>query len=320
MGKTPTYFHELNIHQKSLYVVIFTTIFFEFLLKHLIQETLGPTNFAVKALKKLLKPLVNFLISSGITYPVLNDLLKELFVEVAETDFKLVDKQQTDSRINFLTGIHRKDVKRLRNQRSNQAVPAETSSLSALLISRWLADPKYCDDQNKPLPLPRLIKQGGEISFEGLVVSINKDIRSRAILDEWLNMNIVFLNEDDCICLNQNAFIPQQGYEEKAWFFGENLHDHIAAAAHNLKGNTPAFIERAVYYDQLTAESVKELAELSEKLGMETLISVNSLALALQNKDKQSQEAVYRMRLGLYFYKTTDNDTDENEQKKGLTK
>ena len=219
-----------------------------------------------------------------------------------------------------MTGIHRKDVKRLRRQGSNEKIPAEITSLSALLISRWLADPKYCDDQNKPLALPRMIKQGGEISFEGLVVSINKDIRSRAILDEWLNMNIVCLNEDDCICLNQNAFIPQQGYEEKAWFFGENLHDHIAAAAHNLKGDTPPFIERAVYYDQLTAESVKELAELSEKLGMETLISVNSRALALQNKDKQSQESQYRMRLGLYFYKTTDDDSDKNEQKKDLTK
>ena len=301
-------------------MVKFTTIFLNFSLNHLLQETPTPTNYIVKALKKILRPLVNFLIASGITYPVLNDLLKELFVEVAETDFELVGKQQTDSRINFLTGIHRKDVKRLRKQRSNQELPAETPSLSALLISRWLADPKYCDDQNKPLPLPRLIKQGGEVSFEGLVVSINKDIRSRAILDEWLNLNIVCLNEDDCLCINQNAFIPQQGYEEKAWFFGENLRDHIAASAHNLKGNIPPFIERAVYYDQLTVESVKELAELSEKLGMETLMSVNSRALALQNKDMRSQEALHRMRLGLYFYKTTNDDNDKNEQKKGITK
>ena len=284
------------------------------------EKTPNSAIYLVKAVKIILKPLLNLLISNGITYPVLNDLLKELFVEVAETDFKLAGKQQTDSRINFLTGIHRKDVRRLRNQLLNEVAPVETSSLSALLISRWLADPKYCDDQNQPLALPRLIKQGGEISFEGLVVSINKDIRSRAILDEWLNMNIVSLNEDDCICLNQKAFIPQQGYEEKAWFFGENLHDHIAAAAHNLKGDTPPFIERAVYYDQLTAESVKELAELSEKLGMETLISVNSRALALQNKDKESQKAMHRMRLGLYFYKTIDDDSDKNEQKKGLTK
>ncbi len=284
-------------------------------LKLLLEKVTHPAIHVIRALKKILKPLVNLSISNGITYPVVCDLLKELFVKVAETDFKLAGKQQTDSRINFLTGIHRKDVKRLRNQNLNEEIQAETTSLGALLVSRWLGDPNYCDNQGNPNALPRLTKKGGIKSFEGLVVSINKDIRSRAILDEWLNLNIVYLDENDSVCLNRNAFIPQHGYEEKTWFLGENLRDHIAAAAHNLKGNEPAFIERAVYYDQLTAESVQELAELSEKIGMEALININSRALELQNKDKQSQKALHRMRLGLYFYKTTDDDSDETEQK-----
>ena len=78
----------------------------------MLETAPNPTLYVVKALKKLLRPLVNLLISYGVTYPVFNELVKELFVDVAETDFKLLGKQQTDSRINFLTGIHRKDVKR----------------------------------------------------------------------------------------------------------------------------------------------------------------------------------------------------------------
>jgi len=284
----------------------------------LLEKVTHPAIHLIKALKKILKPLVKLLITNGITYPEFSDLLKELFVEVAETDFKLTGKQQTDSRINFLTGIHRKDVKRLRNRNSSEGHATETPSLGALLISRWLGDPNYCDDQGNPLALPRLIKKGGIKSFEGLVVSVNKDIRSRAILDEWLNMNIVYLDENECVCLNQNAFIPQHGYEEKVWFFGENLHDHIAASTHNLKGKQPLFLDRAVYYDQLSAKSVLELAEISEKLCMEVLIDINSRALALQNKDKQSQEVLHRMRLGLYFYEVADEDdnADADEQNK----
>ena len=281
----------------------------------MLEKVTHPAIHVIRALKKILKPLVNLLISNGITYPVVSDLLKEIFVKVAETDFKLAGKQQTDSRINFLTGIHRKDVKRLRNRNSSEETHAETSSsLGALLVSRWLGDPNYCDDQGNPHALPRLIKKGGIKSFEGLVVSINKDIRSRAILDEWLNLNIAYLDENDYVCLNRNAFIPQHGYEEKTWFLGENLRDHIAAAAQNLKGNEPPLLERAVYYDQLTAESVQELAELSEKIGMEALININSRALELQNKDTKSQKALHRMRLGLYFYKTTDEDSDATEK------
>jgi len=128
-------------------------------------------------------------------------------------------------------------------------------------------------------------------------------------------MKIVSLDENDFVCLNKTAFIPQQGYQEKAWFLGENCHDHLAAAINNLKGDTSPFLERAVYYDQLTIESVKELAELSEKLGMDTLLKINSHALNLQNNDKLSQSADNRMRLGLYFYHHADeqNPTDNTE-------
>jgi len=282
----------------------------------LLQTNPNPSIFIVKAFRKIARPLINLFISNGITYPVISELLKELYIEVADTEFLLAGKQQTDSRINFLTGIHRKDVKRLRNRKINDEPPSETASLGALLISRWLGDPIFRNEQGKPLALARLIKQGGEISFEALVKSTNKDIRSRAILDEWLNMNVVFMDENDLVCLNQNAFIPEQGFEEKTWFFAENLHDHIATATHNLSANSLPLLERAVYYDQLSLESVKELAELSEKFGMDTLIKINSHALALQNKDKSLESANHRIRLGLYFYDTSDRANLTDKQKK----
>ncbi len=282
----------------------------------MLQESANPTKYTIKALKKILKPVINLLIYKGITYPVFNEIVKELFVHTAETNFELDGKKQTDSRINFLTGIHRKDVKRLRNQTTNIDEDSTHLSLSALLFSRWLGDPTYSDKQGNPLTLPRLIKKGGNQSFEGLVISVNKDIRSRAILDEWLNMKVVYLDKNDHVCLNKLAFVPQQDYQEKTWFFGENCHDHLAACVNNLKDDTTPFLERAVYYDQLTAQSVKELAELSEELGMSTLLKLNSHALTLQNKDKQKQTAVNKMRLGLYFYSDTDN-TNPSDKTEG---
>ncbi len=280
------------------------------MLKPLLQPNPNHSIDVIRALKKILRPLVNFFISSGITYPVLSELLKEIYVEVAENEFKLSNKKQTDSRIHFITGVHRKDVKRLRNQ----AIPEieySTSSLSALLISRWLGDPNF-SDENGPRPLPRLAKQGGNNSFESLVVSVNKDIRSRAILDEWLNMNIVTLDEDNFVHLNQAAFIPQQGDEEKAWFFGENLHDHIAASVHNMKNEQPPLLERAVYYDELSESSVEELMELSEKTGMETLIKINNKALELQKNDKNKTNNRHRIRLGVYFFHNKEDNSDKS--------
>ena len=74
----------------------------------------APSPAVVRALRKVLRPLVHLMLSRGITYPYLSDMLKGLFVEVADRDFRLDDKPPTDSRISLISGVHRKDVSRLR--------------------------------------------------------------------------------------------------------------------------------------------------------------------------------------------------------------
>lgn len=270
------------------------------------EKTPQPAQSLIKALRWQLRPLVKLLIKSGLTYPLFAELLKELFIDVADQNFKLQGKEQTDSRINFLTGIHRKDVKRLRAQESDDSFP-EAATLGALLVAKWIGDDQFLDHQQQPLPLPRLIKQGGDQSFEALVISVNKDIRSRAVLDEWLHLGVVTIDKEDRVCLNKDAFIPEQGYDEKAWFFGENLHDHLAAATHNMLSEQPPFLERAVFYDKLSDNSINELKSLTEQSGMRLLRKINRRALELQTEDKTSTpDNNQRMRFGIFFYSESD--------------
>ena len=282
----------------------------------MLNSASNPSTHITKALKIILRPLLNLLITHGITYPIFSEILKQMYVEIADTKFKLAGKVQSDSRLNFLTGIHRKDIKRLKNINVDDSIFSASPSLGAQLIAHWIGDPNFLDEQGAPKALPRSIKLGGKTSFEGLVTAINNDIRSRVILDEWLHQNIVYLDENDKVCLNQKAFIPENDFQQKAWFFGENLRDHMAVSVHNLKGTQPPLFERAVYYDQLSSESAQELAELSEQLGMEILIKLNSRALALQNQDKRKKDPSQRFRLGLYFFKSADKNTIPNKGKK----
>src|SRR6478735_10410648 len=85
-------------------------------------------------LARLLRPLVRLCIRSGMTFPALAQLLRELFVNVAEHEFALRGKDQTDSRVSLLTGIHRKEVGRLRGAGAPvNAVPAKVSQTSRIL-------------------------------------------------------------------------------------------------------------------------------------------------------------------------------------------
>lgn len=251
------------------------------------------------------------MLARGITYTYLADLLKGVFVEVAEREFPLEGKPQTDSRISLLTAVHRKDVRRLRelHESSAERVPPSVS-LGAQLVAAWTGLPEYQDPTGGPRKLPRLARAGGERSFEGLVAGISKDIRSRAVLDEWLRLGVVRLNENDEVVLETDAFVPQRGFEEKAFYFAHNLHDHVAAAAHNLLGEGPPWLERSVHYDLLSAASVAKLREVATKAGMGVLLDLNRRAMALEEQDKTSEEPRQRFTCGIYFFSETTQRED----------
>ena len=277
------------------------------------NKSTQPSQSLVKALRWQLRPLVKLLLKSSLTFPFIAELFKEIFVEVAEKNFKLDGKEQTDSRINLLTGIHRKDVKRLRNSHYDDSIP-DSVSLGAQIVAQWIGANQFTNDQHKPLPLPRLIKTGGDQSFEALVISVNKDIRSRVVLDEWLDLGIVSLDKHDQVHLNSDAFVPEKGYDEKAWFFGENMHDHMAASVHNMLGEKPALLDRAVFYDQLSVQSVEKLQTIAKESGMRLLRKLNRHAMELQAEDiKNSQANNARMRFGIYFYHETEQQSQGNK-------
>lgn len=256
----------------------------------------------LSALQRVLKPLIRLALAQGINYQMLLDTLKVVFVQVAEEDFKLSKREQTDSRISLLTGLHRKDVHRLRNQQDKLQNQYSTVTLGSQLVGLWVSEVDFVDASGNPKPLPRLASVGGELSFDRLVARVSKDIRARPVLDEWLRIGVVHINDEDCVCLNAAAFVPSEDFDSKLFFFQQNIHDHIAATTHNLMNITPPMLERCVYYDGLTPEAINELKVMSQSQGMLALKSVNARAIELQAAALNSSDANQRFTFALYFY------------------
>lgn len=261
------------------------------------------TDALVSAVRHLLRPLVKMLLAHSVTYPFLSNLLKSIYVEVAAKEFQLQGKPQTDSRISLLSGVHRKDVKNLRPENMlEQTMIPPTVSLSAKLVRLWASDPQRVDETGRHRPLPRLMSEGGEASFEGLVSSVSKDIRSRVILDEWLRTGIATIDAEGRVCLNTDAFFRESGFDEKVYFVGQNLYDHLSAASQNLQGQHPPLLERSIHGNTLTPESIAELDALTRKLGMQVLDTVNKRVAELETRDAGKPDAHQRMSFGVYYF------------------
>ena len=261
-----------------------------------------PPELLLKPLARLLRPLVRLLIQSGVTFPVFADLVRGLYLEVARYEALSDPKTRTDSRISLLTGIHRKEIRRQREPETPQAEPAVVTWATEI-IGRWLGSSSYTDLEHRPLPLAR---SGAAPSFESLVASVTRDVRPRAVLDDWLERGLVTLDPEGRVRLSTEAFIPRQGGEAQLFYFARNLHDHIAAAAANIAAaQAPPFLDRSVHYDGLSADSASRLEAAAREAAQQLLLEINRLALELADGEQaQAGPAAptRRVNLGLYLY------------------
>jgi hypothetical protein len=264
-----------------------------------------------RPLRRLLRPLVRLLIAHGVTFPVLADLLRGLYVEVAMGDDPTGPRARTDSRISLVTGIHRKEIRRLREMPQDTAAMPETLSRTSLIIARWLGTGLTTEPDGQPRRLPRTA-EAGEPSFDSLVAAVTTDIRPRAVLDDFVAQGLVTIAPGGLIELNIAAFLPRPGDEQQLFYFGRNLADHIAAASANVgaAGAAPYF-DRSVHYDGLTAAQSDALEHAARAQAQRLLLDINRMALAMLDGEIPAPDGLPLRRINLGVYLFTAPDTDD---------
>jgi hypothetical protein len=259
----------------------------------------------LQAVRRLLRPLVRLMMQSGLTYPILADSLRRLFVEIAVTDILIDPKARSDSRISLLTGVHRKEIRRLREMPPDPLEAPDIVTLASQIVARWIGSAPFADDQGRPKPLHRIGNGETEPSFVDLVASVTSDVRPRAVLDDLLGHDAVFVDAADRVQLHAEAFIPRPGGEEQLFYFARNLHDHVAAAVGNIGATGSAlFLDRSVHYDRLTVAQARELREYARAAAMRALLDVNRRALELTADSVPAADgpADQRVNFGAYVF------------------
>jgi hypothetical protein len=77
----------------------------------------------------------------------------------------------------------------------------------------------------------------------------------------------------------------------------------MAAAAANVSAPGAApFLDRSVHYDKLTPEMAQRLEAQAREVAQQSLLTVNSAALALLDGQEVPSSASHRVNLGVYVY------------------
>lgn len=252
------------------------------------------------ALRRVLTPLARLAIAKGIPHAALDEWLRAALVGEAYDAHPEVAPHRRVSRVSAATGLHRREVSRLLEQRE---VPvALARSLVSEVFAHWRASAEYRDVEGHPRALPRT---GASPSFESLAQTITKDVHPRTLLDELLRLKLAVLDaRNDLVTLSADGFVPRHDARRMAGFLGDNVGDHLDAAVTNLIEGGGRHLEQALFAHGLSDASIdafKKLATAQWRALTESLVP--ALETLIERDDKADPSARrHRVRLGLFAF------------------
>jgi hypothetical protein len=277
-----------------------------------VPEPESPTrqSAVLRALARVLRPVARLLIAGGVPIQAASETLKRAYVEAAHRHFGR--ETDTDSRLSLLTGINRKEVRRLTTPVADEWGPESVTSFASAVYTAWTLREEWRGPDGQPRALPKR----GEGSFDVLVKGVTRDLRPSSVLAELVRLGYAEVGEDDTVRAAGDAFLPQRAFADRLGALAENLQDHADAAVANVLALSPPFQERTLFADELSEESAKALQEEARAQWKRVHDELIIRADALEAEDRQlGRPAFTRIRVGIYVYAETPGDAQASPRK-----
>ena len=257
------------------------------------------------SLLRLMRPLVHILLRNGIAYGTFSELVRKVYVDVAFADFAPEHRKQTVSRISALTGLTRKEVKRLLDLNTpDDTASQERFNRGIRVISGWVNDRRFHDSDGKPTDLP---VDGKPKSFAVLVKDYSGDIPTRAMLSMLEEAGSVRLMGDK-VRLVRHAFVPGSDPLDKIQVLGTDVAELITTIDHNLTAGSDALLfQRKVAYDNIDPAALPKLKKMTFTKAQALLEQLDRQYASSELGEDDRGGSKY-ISLGIYYYEQDSSE------------
>ncbi len=273
----------------------------------------------IKSIALLLRPIVRLALRNGMTYKQFSDLSKHLYVDVAASDYGVNGRVTNVSRIAVMTGINRKDIKRLKEALNEGEVLQNNHSPDRIsrILTAWYSDPEFTDDKCFPLTLPI----EGRVSFSELVKRHGGDVAMITLLREFKRSGVIEEMPNGDVKVLKRYFIPSADNiapnltdPTRIVHAGSILNDHVNTIFHNLyqqdKKLIPRFERRATNHAIDKAAVIKFQKYAAEK-GQAFLEDIDQWLTKHEVEDINNEAQKVRLGLGTYLILGSDAVTSK---------
>ncbi|MEM8816357.1 MAG: DUF6502 family protein [Pseudomonadota bacterium] len=259
------------------------------------------------SLRMMLKPLVKLMIAQGVTHSDFAEAAKDVFVEMAIRHFEDGDRIN-QSRIAVLTGLTRKEVKRVIVRAYTSEVHGKGFSRPSRVLLGWHSDPVFVGPYGIPLDLP-YDSVDDEPSFKSLVKVYGSDMAPRQMLEVLLASGAIVETDESTFKALRRSFEPKALSPQLLERFGDVAHNFFSTAARNIdkKSSSDALFERVVSATRpLSDKEVLLLSEYIKQHGQAFLEKIDNWIVSLPEAPgvKEKRETG----LGMYHYVESTED------------
>ena len=268
-------------------------------------------NNVLSALLKALRPIARLLMKSGIGYREFAEISKCAFVDVATSDYGLRGRPTNISRVAVMTGLTRKEVKRLRDkiQAGNQINMARVIP-PAEILSRWHSDRDFLNSSGRPLTLEF---DGPSPSFSQLVKKYGGDIPAGAMRTELKRVGAITEDEMGRLTVQVKDFRPIEKEDQIRRALGLAVFGLGSSINHNLSAEADQnWVERLAFSTRIRRGDSSRVRRISQDRASEFVESVNDLFSAYETiyADEEPESETTTVGVGVYYFESKDKDPD----------
>lgn len=244
-------------------------------------------------------PVARFLLQRGISFLEFEEIARASFVKVATEEYGLRGRPTNASRVAAMTGIPRRDVRRIRDSIEDYGLTPRTD-ISPLgdVLHRWHTDPAFLSTDGQPV---KLTVDGHALSLAALVRRCVGDVPIGAIKVELLRTGAVTQEADGRLSPNRRHAVPVLPDDRLITSISFNLYGLVSTIAHNSdpKRSGPGRIERFVQSDPISQHDILTFrGEVRERV----IAFTEGLDDTFSGVDADPNGAKKRIGVGVYYF------------------
>jgi len=263
-----------------------------------IRQTLNST------LNKILSALIHTLLRNGMSYGEFDQIARKVFVDVAYRDFSQARKKQTVSNVAILTGLNRKEVKKLHELDMDQPTfNSKQYNRSIRVIGGWINDPKFLRADGSP----RDLDLEGDQSFGDLVRQYSGDMPVAAMQKALIESANISITSDKKARLLSHAYLPSGDPAEKLSILGNDTQQLIETINHNITAQPEDLrFQRKASNHKVPVASIPAIKQYTQRKGQAFLEEIDLYLSQHESRDEETIE----LSVSVFYHESTPGDKD----------